>query len=83
MGVSIEYRLDGQEVERERFLREVEDHVRALAIDQLREKVERIRCLRHHQTAKLRQLSLTSEGLEIRLAGCCDDLVECVLRELG
>ncbi len=46
MGVSIEYRLAGQEVDREQFLRAAEEQVGRAAIEQLRAQLERIRCLR-------------------------------------
>jgi hypothetical protein len=83
MGVSIEYRVAGQQVGRDQFFRDVEEHVGRVALEQLRIRVERIRCLRHRQTATLHELRVTPAGVELRLSGCCDELVDCVLRELG
>lgn len=82
MGVSIEYRLAGQEVDRGQFFRDLEEQVGRMAVEQLRAKLERVRCLRHGRHARLTQVRLTGEAIEVRIAGCCDDLVECVVREL-
>lgn len=83
MGVSIEYRIAGQEVDRDQFFRDVEEQVGRMAIEQLRAKLERIRCLRHQRHARLTQVRVTGDAIEVRIAGCCEDLVECVVRELG
>ncbi len=83
MGVSIEYRLAGQEVGREQFLRAAEERVGRAAIERLRARLEAIRCLRHGRGARVSQVRVTPEAIEVRLAGCCEELVECVIRELG
>jgi hypothetical protein len=82
MGVSIEYRLGGREVDRDQFFRDVEEQVGRVALEHLRQRLERTRCLRHGRTASLTELRMTADGIEVRIAGCCDDLVECALREL-
>jgi hypothetical protein len=82
MGVSIEYRLAGQEVDREQFLRAAEERVGRAALEGLRARAERIRCLRHGRHARVTQVRVTADAIEVRLAGCCEDLVECALREL-
>ncbi len=82
MGVSIEYRLDGREVDRDQFFRDVEEQVGRVAIEELRGRLERIRCLRHGRTPSLTELRMSADGIEVRVAGCCDDLLECALREL-
>lgn len=83
MGVSIEYRLAGQQVDRNQFFRDVEEQVGRLAVEELRTGLERIRCLHHGRHARLTQVRVTGEEIEVRIAGCCEDLVECVVRELG
>lgn len=83
MGVSIEYRLAGEEVSREQFLRAAEEQVGRAAIERLRAQLERIRCLEHGRHARVTQVRVTGEELEVRLAGCCERLVECVVGELG
>jgi hypothetical protein len=83
MGVSIEYRLGGREVARDQFLRAVEDWVGRAAVEQLQATLERIRCARHGRSASVTQLRVNGDGIEVQIAGCCDDLVERVVRELG
>ncbi|HEY6781535.1 MAG TPA: hypothetical protein VI111_11300 [Thermoleophilaceae bacterium] len=83
MGVSIEYRLAGQQVDRDQFFRDVEEQVGRVAIEHLRARLERVRCLRHGRHARLAQVRVTGEEIEVRIAGCCEGLVDCVVRELG
>jgi hypothetical protein len=82
MGVSIEYRIGGDEVGREQFFRDFEEQVGQVALERLRASVQRIRCPQHGRSATLEQLRITAAGVELGLSGCCDDLVDCVLREL-
>lgn len=83
MGVSIEYRLAGEKVGREQFLRAAEEQVGRAAIEQLRAQLERICCLEHGRHPRVTQVRVTGEAIEVRVAGCCEALVECVVHELG
>jgi hypothetical protein len=75
MGVDVEYKLNGRRVTRDQFFGGLEGQLRRAAIDQMRARVERVRCPQHGQAARLSSTRETRGSLEFTLSGCCNALV--------
>jgi hypothetical protein len=76
MDVSIEYSLGGRKVSRDEFYGGIESRIRDSTVAQARARLGHVRCATHGRTATVRRLRVTSEGLEVKLSGCCGELLE-------
>jgi hypothetical protein len=75
MDVSIEYSLGGRTVSRDEFYGGIESRIRETTVAQARARLGHVRCPIHGRTAAVRRLRVTSEGFEIKLTGCCGELL--------
>jgi hypothetical protein len=75
MDVSIEYSVGGRKVSRDEFYGGIESRIRDSTVAQARARLGRVRCPVHGRTATVRRLRVTPEGFEVKLAGCCDELL--------
>jgi hypothetical protein len=52
------------------------------AKNEMKSKIERIRCPKHGQSARV-TVAKTSQGLDLKLSGCCDELIQTVEKALA
>lgn len=76
MGVDLTYTLGGRKVSRDQFFKGLEGEIRKTASDNVTRQVQRVRCPKHGQTARVTGLRETHDGFGFEISGCCDELVE-------
>lgn len=69
------YTLGGRKVSREQFFKGLEGQVRQVAVDQVRKRVERVRCPEHGKSVAVVAKQGASQ-LEFGLTGCCERAIK-------
>lgn len=76
MAVDLTYTLGGRKVSRDQFFKGLDGEIRKTASDNVSRQVQRMRCPKHGQNARVTELRQTRDGFSFEISGCCDDLVE-------
>ena len=82
MSFKMEYKIGNRKVSEAEWMRHIQEAPMEAAKDEMKSRIERIRCPKHGQSARV-TVAKTSQGFDLKLSGCCDEVIQTVERALA
>jgi ubiquitin C-terminal hydrolase len=80
-GIEIEYTVGGRRVSQQEWERHLREAPTRATKEAVKQKLSRVRCPAHGQSPKV-TFRETSEGFDVSISGCCEELTERARRAL-
>ncbi len=80
--IDIRFEVNGREVSLDRFASEMEKAVYGQVRDNIRERLEGVRCPEHGERPTVIVMGSSLDNLEFDVDGCCEELVNRVVGQL-
>jgi hypothetical protein len=74
MGFEFDYMIKGRKVTKEQWLRHIAEEAKTTTIEDLKQRVTRLRCRVHGRSPRVVRTTRTGDNVRFEIEACCPDM---------